>query len=108
MNLVIAEDQSMLLSALATLLTLEDDINVVAQASNGRLALEQVREHKPDILLTDIEMPEMTGLELAEAIKQEGLACKIIIITTFARTGYLRRALEAGASGYLLKDSPTK
>ncbi len=105
-QVVIAEDQSLLLGALAALLELEGDIKVVAQAANGRIALEQLKEHDADILLTDIEMPEMTGIELAQAVKEQNLSCKVVIITTFARAGYLRRALEAGASGYLLKDAP--
>ncbi len=105
-SIVIAEDQGMVLGALAALLDLEDDISVVGQASDGQIALEQIKEQQPDVLLTDIEMPNMTGLELAQALKQEGLNCKVIIVTTFARAGYLRRALEAGASGYLLKDAP--
>ncbi len=105
-RVVIAEDQGMVLGALAALLELEGDIAVVAQASDGEKALAALREKQPDLLITDIEMPQMTGLELAQAVKQEKLSCKVIILTTFARAGYLRRALEAGASGYLLKDAP--
>lgn len=105
-RVVIAEDQGMVLGALAALLELEGDISVVAQAADGKAALTEIKTHKPDILLTDIEMPFMTGLELAQVVKQEKLACKVVIVTTFARSGYLRRALEAGASGYLLKDAP--
>jgi len=69
-------------------------------------ALKMVRQHKPDLLLTDIEMPEISGLELAAELKHQGLPVRVIILTTFARAGYLRRALDSGASGYLLKDSP--
>ena len=105
-RVLIAEDQGMVLGALAALLELEGDIRVVAQASDGKTALEKLREHKPDVLLTDIEMPFLTGLELAQAVKQENLGCKVVMVTTFARAGYLRRALEAGAAGYLLKDAP--
>ncbi|MCA9838099.1 MAG: response regulator transcription factor [Trueperaceae bacterium] len=105
-RVVIAEDQGMVLGALAALLELEGDIEVVAQASDGEAALQAVKDHSPDILITDIEMPRMTGLELAQAVKREKLNCKLIILTTFARAGYLRRALESGASGYLLKDAP--
>src|SRR5206468_12745524 len=82
------------------------DICVVAQACNGREALRLARELHPDVVVTDIEMPEMTGLELATALKQESSAAKVVILTTFARPGYLRRALDAGARGYLLKDRP--
>ena len=105
-RVVIAEDQGMVLGALAALLEIEDDISVVGQAHDGREALKLTLQHKPDLLLTDIEMPKMTGLELAAELKCQGTATRVIILTTFARAGYLRRAMEAGAAGYLLKDSP--
>lgn len=102
----------MVLGALAALLGLEDDIEVVAEARNGAEALARVVELRPDVLLTDIEMPRLTGLELAGAVKEERersvLTTRVVILTTFARAGYLRRALEAGAAGYLLKDSPAE
>jgi len=106
-RVVIAEDQTMMLGALAALLELEADISVVAQARNGKEALEAVLVHRPDIFITDIEMPEMTGLDVASELKKHSVT-RVIIVTTFARAGYLRRALEAGASGYLLKDSPAR
>ena len=105
-RVVIAEDQEMVLGALAALLDLEDDITVVAQARDGRQALEAVRAHKPDVLITDIEMPGMTGLDAASALK--GSPTRVIIVTTFARPGYLRRAMDAGAHGYLLKARPAR
>jgi two-component system response regulator DesR len=105
-RLIIAEDQSMVLGALAALLELEPDIDVIGQATNGRDALEMTLRLQPDVVITDIEMPEMTGLELAAEIDRRKLPVRVIILTTFARAGYLRRALDAGASGYLLKDSP--
>jgi len=105
-RVVIAEDQAMVLGALAALLETAGDIEVVGRAHDGQDALVLCRDEKPDVLLTDIEMPRMTGLELAAAIRRESLATRVIILTTFARGGYLRRALETGASGYLLKDSP--
>ena len=105
-RVVIAEDQGMVLGALAALLETETDIEVVALAHDGREALALVRDHQPDVLLTDIEMPHFTGLEVADEIKRLDLPTRVVILTTFARAGYLRRALEAGASGYLLKDSP--
>ena len=110
-RVLLAEDQTMLRGALAALLELEPDISVIANAPNGREALRLARQHTPDIVITDIEMPEMTGLELAAALKEFTPAPgtkppRIIILTTFARAGYLRRALDAGARGYLLKDSP--
>ena len=107
-RVVVAEDQKMVLGALAALLETEGDIEVVGRAQDGDDALVICREKKPDVLLTDIEMPRMTGLELAAAVKREALPTRVIILTTFARGGYLRRALEAGASGYLLKDSPAE
>jgi two-component system response regulator DesR len=105
-RVVLAEDQEMVLGALAALLELEGDIQVVAQARNGKLALEAVRTHQPDVLITDIEMPELTGIELAQTLK--GGSTRIVMVTTFARPGYLRRAMEAGASGYLLKARPAR
>jgi two-component system response regulator DesR len=107
-RVVVAEDQAMLLGALSALLEIESDIEVVARARNGTEALELVREHRPDVLLTDIEMPGATGLDVAALIREEQLPTRVIILTTFARGGYLRRALQSGASGYLLKDSPAE
>lgn len=83
-------------------------IEVVGRAPNGREALALVRSLRPDVLLTDVEMPEMSGLELAQAVRTEAPATRVVILTTFARPGYLRRALDAGASGYLLKDAPAE
>ncbi len=107
-RVVIAEDQGLVLGALAALLDLEDDIDVVATAADGKEALEKIREVEPDVVLTDIEMPVMTGLELLRAVREDRLPCRVIIVTTFGRSGYLRRALEGGASGYLLKDAPSE
>jgi two-component system response regulator DesR len=106
-RVLIAEDQAMVAGALAALLAIERDIEVVGTASNGREAIAAVRTLRPDVLLTDIEMPEMTGLELATALKSESHAPRIVMLTTFARPGYLRRALDAGAAGYVLKDAPS-
>ncbi len=105
-RIVIAEDQGMVLGALAALLELESDLSVVAQALDAHMALNSVLEKKPDILLTDIEMPGLTGLELAALVREKCPETRVIILTTFARGGYLRRALAAGVSGYLLKDAP--
>ncbi len=105
-RVVIAEDQAMVLGALAALLEIEGDITVVAQARDGEEALAAVVANAPDVLITDIEMPKMTGLDLAAELKRRGLGTRVVIVTTFARAGYLRRALDAGASGYLLKDRP--
>ncbi|KMY54159.1 transcriptional regulatory protein DesR [Bacillus sp. FJAT-27231] len=105
-RIVIAEDQRMLLGALGSLLSLEEDIEVVGKAANGEEAIALVQQLKPDICVMDIEMPGKSGLEAAEELK--GLGCKVIILTTFARTGYFQRALKAKVSGYLLKDSPSE
>src|SRR5690625_2817218 len=103
-KIVIAEDQGMLLGALDSLLSMEDDFEVVGMAENGEEAVSLVKEHAPDICIMDIEMPIKTGLDAAEELK--GNTCKIIILTTFARAGYFERARKAGVRGYLLKDSP--
>jgi two-component system response regulator DesR len=105
-RVLIAEDQAMVAGALAALLGIEHDIEVVGTASNGRDALSAIRTLRPDVVLTDIEMPEMTGLELASALRREADVPHVVILTTFARPGYLRRALDAGVSGYVLKDAP--
>jgi two-component system response regulator DesR len=107
-RVVIAEDQGMVLGALAALLEIEGDISVLAQARDGNEALECVLAHKPDVLITDIEMPGLTGLEVAGELRRRRASTKVIILTTFARAGYLRRAMDAGASGYLLKDRPAR
>ncbi len=107
-RVALAEDQTMVLGALAALLELEPDISVVAQSANGRDALAAVTRLAPDVLVTDIEMPHMTGLELAATLRETHPSTRTIILTTFARPGYLRRAMDAGARGYLLKDRPAK
>jgi two-component system response regulator DesR len=105
-RVVLAEDQAMVLGALAALLEAGNGIQVVARAANGSQALKAVAEQKPDVLVTDIEMPEMTGLTVAAEVRERFPKTKVVILTTFARPGYLRRALDAGALGYLLKDRP--
>src|SRR5499427_6722190 len=107
-RVIIAEDQAMVLGALAALLEMEDDIEVIARARTGDEALKLVQDRRPDVFITDIEMPGRTGLEVAAELKRRGALVRVIILTTFARAGYLRRALEAGASGYLLKDMPAE
>jgi two-component system, NarL family, response regulator DesR len=104
-KILIAEDQSMLLGALKALLELEDDFEVIATAENGSKALELAKIHAVDIVITDIEMPEMTGIELAQALKSSGHPAKVVVLTTFARSGYLKRAMDCGVKAYLLKDA---
>ena len=96
----------MLRGALAALLSIEADIEVLGSFSDGEQALRAVGKQRPEVLVTDIEMPKMTGLELAAALKASHPEVRTIILTTFARPGYLRRAMDAGARGYLLKDRP--
>lgn len=105
-TIVIAEDQQMLLGAFGSLLSLEDDMEVVGKASDGAEALALVNKFQPDVCIMDIEMPGKSGLEAAEDLKDSD--CKVIILTTFARTGYFQRAVKAGVGGYLLKDSPSE
>lgn len=107
-RVLIAEDQSMVLGALAALLELEEDLEVVGRARDGREALDLALQMKPDVVVTDIEMPRMTGLELAAALREKGSPARVVILTTFGRSGYLRRALDAGVTGYLLKDAPAE
>ena len=105
-RVVLVEDQSMVRGAFAELLDMEPDIEVVGSASNGEAALAVVGDTGPDIVLTDIEMPVMSGLDLAAALRTTDDPPRVVIVTTFSRQGYLRRALELGVSGYILKDSP--
>lgn len=107
-RVVLAEDQAMVRGALTALLKLEPDIDVVAGAADGEEAWRLVQATNPDLLVTDIEMPGLTGLELAQRVQRHELPCKVVIVTTFARAGFLRRALDAGVSGYLLKDAPAE
>ena len=107
-RVMIAEDQAMVRGALAALLNLEHDINVVGTASDGDSAWREVQRLLPDVLVTDIEMPGLSGLELAQRVQRHALPLKMVIVTTFARPGFLRRALDAGVNGYLLKDAPAE
>jgi two-component system response regulator DesR len=105
-RVVLAEDQGMVLGAFAALLDLQPDVEVVAGVADGDAALAAVAEHRPDVLLTDIEMPGRSGLDVAAELHRRGDSTRVLIVTTFARGGYLRRALEAGVLGYVLKDAP--
>lgn len=103
-RIVLAEDQAMVLGAFARLLGLEPDLEVVATAIDGPSALAAVRRLDPDVLLTDVEMPGASGLDVAAQLT--GSRTRVVVVTTFARSGYLRRALDAGVAGYVLKDAP--
>ncbi|MET0330920.1 MAG: response regulator transcription factor [Dyella sp.] len=107
-RVLLAEDQAMVRGALSALLNLESDIEVLGSAADGEAAWRELARLKPDMLVTDIEMPGLTGLELAQRILRQQLPIKVVIVTTFARPGFLRRALDAGVSGYLLKDAPAE
>lgn len=107
-RVLLAEDQAMVRGALSALLGLEADIEVLAAVADGEAAWRELQRLQPDVLVTDIEMPGLTGLELAQRIQRQALPVKVVIVTTFARAGFLRRALDAGVSGYLLKDAPAE
>ncbi len=106
-RIVLAEDQAMVRGALVALLKLEPDLEIVGDAADGEIAWDLIQRHQPDILVSDIEMPKLTGLELAQRVKDQANHIRVVIVTTFARAGYLRRALDAGVRGYLLKDAPS-
>ncbi|MGQ0798511.1 MAG: response regulator transcription factor [Pseudomarimonas sp.] len=106
-RLVLAEDQAMVRGALAALLGLETDLSVVGEAGDGEAAWTLVEAQRPDLVVTDIEMPKLSGLELAARIQAAQLPTRVVILTTFGRAGYLRRALDTGVRGYLLKDAPS-
>ena len=126
-RVLLAEDQAMVRGALSALLKLESDLDVIGSAADGEEAWACIQrnmaggeadasrpdasapgDNGPDVVVTDIEMPRLTGLELAQRIRDRGVPCKVIILTTFARPGFLRRALDAGVGGYLLKDAPAE
>ena len=107
-RVLLAEDQAMVRGALTALLSLETDIEVLGAAPDGETAWRELQRLKPDVLVTDIEMPGLSGLELAQRVQRYALPTKVVIVTTFARAGFLRRALDAGVLGYLLKDAPAE
>lgn len=107
MNILLAEDQTMIRTALASLLRLEAGFSVT-EAADGNAALMLLKQHSYDLLLTDIEMPGLSGIELAQYIQQQKTTTKVVIITTFGRSGYVKRAIDAGVGGFLLKDAPVE
>lgn len=106
-KVLIVEDQALVRGAISALLQLEDDIEVIGQAEDGIHALELIKTQEPDLVLSDIEMPNMTGLELVEKLNQQSPHIKTAIMTTFSRAGYIRRAIEAGVGGFILKEAPS-
>ncbi|HKE72271.1 MAG TPA: response regulator transcription factor [Acidimicrobiales bacterium] len=107
-RLLLADDQEMVRTALAALLDLEDDFEVVAQVGRGDQVVAAVEAHRPDIALLDIEMPGLDGLAAAAALAREVPSCRVVILTTFGRPGNLRRAMESGALGFVVKDAPAE
>ncbi|WP_399884435.1 response regulator transcription factor [Streptomyces sp. BBFR51] len=107
-RVLLAEDQGMMRGALALLLGLEEDIEVVAQVAAGDEIVGAALAHRPDIALLDIELPGLSGLDAAAELRERAPGCRVLILTTFGRPGYLRRAMEAGAAGFLVKDGPVE
>ncbi len=107
-RLLLADDQELVRTALAALLELEDDFAVVAQVGRGDEVVPAVKAHRPDIALLDIEMPGLDGLAAAAALAREVPGCRVVILTTFGRPGNLRRAMESGALGFVVKDAPAE
>jgi two-component system response regulator DesR len=106
-RVLLAEDQAMVRGAIAALLALEEDLEIVAEASRGDEVLASALESGPDVALLDVEMPGGDGLDAAAALRENLPSCRVIILTTFGRAGYLKRAMENGAAGFLLKDAPS-
>ena len=105
-RLLIADDQALVRGALAALLDLEPDLEVVAQVGRGDEVVEAARTSKPDVALLDVEMPGLDGIEAAAALRSAVPGVRVLMVTTFGRPGYLRRAMEAGAAGFVVKDTP--
>jgi two-component system response regulator DesR len=107
-RLLLADDQELVRSALCALLDLEEDFKIVASVGRGDEVTQSALEHRPDVALLDIEMPGLDGLAAAAVLATQVPACRVVILTTFGRTGYLRRAMEAGVSGFVVKDAPAE
>jgi two-component system, NarL family, response regulator DesR len=107
-RLLLADDQALVRGALATLLALETDLEVVAEVGRGDEVVEAARRARPDVALLDVEMPGLDGIAATRALRAALPSCKVLVVTTFGRPGYLRRALEAGASGFVVKDTPAR
>ncbi|MFC9760910.1 response regulator [Rhodococcus jostii] len=107
-RLLLADDQALVRGALAALLDLETDLTVVAEVGRGDEVVAAAREHSPDVALLDVEMPGLDGIAAAAALRAEVPQTRVLIVTTFGRPGYLRKALQAGASGFVVKDTPAR
>ncbi|MCW2751125.1 MAG: Two-component system response regulator [Aeromicrobium sp.] len=107
-RLLIADDQALVRGALAALLQLEDDLDVVVEVSRGDEVVPAALEHRPDVALLDVEMPGIDGLAAARLLKQAMPSCQVLMVTTFGRPGYLKQAMSAGASGFVVKDTPAR
>jgi two-component system, NarL family, response regulator DesR len=105
-RLLLADDQALVRGALAALLNLEPDLEVVAEVDRGDRVVDAARDAKPDVAVLDIEMPGLDGIAATAALRESMPGCRVLVVTTFGRPGYLRRAMEAGASGFLVKDAP--
>jgi two-component system response regulator DesR len=105
-RVLLADDQALVRGALAALLSLEPDLEVVAEVGSGDEVLDAVRRHRPDVALLDVEMPGLNGIAATAAVRAAFPEVRVLIVTTFGRPGYLRRALQAGASGFVVKDTP--
>lgn len=108
LRLLLADDQALVRGALAALLQLESDLDVVAEVSRGDEVVAAVREHRPDVALLDVEMPGLDGIAATAAVRAACPGTRVLVVTTFGRPGYLRRAMEAGASGFVVKDTPAR
>lgn len=107
-KLLLADDQALVRGALAALLDLEADLDVVAEVGRGDEVVAAALEHSPDVALLDVEMPGLDGIAAAAALRAQVPSCRVLIVTTFGRPGYLRRALDAGAYGFVVKDTPAR
>ncbi|MFB9376246.1 response regulator [Kineococcus gynurae] len=107
-RLLLADDQALVRGALSALLSLETDLEVVAEVERGDLVVASAREHRPDVALLDVEMPGLDGIAATAALRRALPSCRVLIVTTFGRPGFLRRAMDAGASGFVVKDTPAR
>jgi len=108
MEILVVEDQALVRGAICSLLSLEDDVQIVGQAENGQIALDMLADLDVEFILTDIEMPVMSGLELAEIVHEKHPHINVLIMTTFSKSGYIKRAMALGVKAFVLKEAPTE